>query len=306
MQCRKDDDTIKKSCFNCNRSVHYTCMYAAKYIPALWINGNTPSKAVNQIFESINFRFICNDCLTDTVSDEHYARGDNSNCTNINNSDISNIETLLNKHSSDISDIKQLLEQSVLVKDSIVSYSDMLKKSTKSIDSIKTNIDIINKTNTSVSIYAAVIENVSNVDKNNKFICSLFGNIDLNTNTIDWVDYSKRSQLIIYFKSKFALNSFLTLRRVDRKYFTRPYLTKEVITHGKILYHVVKSKCVDNCKCVFNKRSSVYELRNIKNGKIDWNLTIDISNTQFNEWSDNYSIYVKSFNKLNTKANKSN
>ena len=177
----------------------------------------------------------------------------------------------------------------------------MLKKLTKSIDSIKTNIDIINKTNTSVSIYAAVIENVSNVDKNNKLICSLFGNIDLNTNTIDWVDYSKRSQLIIYFKSKFVLNSFLKSRRVDRK-----YLTKEVITHGKILYHVVKSKCVDNCKCVFNKRSSVYELRNIKNGKIDWNLTIDISNTQFKEWSDNYSIYVKSFNKLNTKTNKSN
>ena len=123
----------------------------------------------------------------------------------------------------------------------------MLKKSTKSIDSIKTNIYIINKTNTSVSIYAAVIENVSNVDKNNKYICSLFGNIDLNTNTIDWVDYSKRSQLIIYLKSKFALNSFLTLRRLDRKYFTRSYLTKEVITHGNILYHVVKSKCVDNC-----------------------------------------------------------
>ena len=44
------------------------------------------------------------------------------------------------------------------------------------------------------------------------------------------------------------------------------------------------------CKCVFNKRSSVYELRNIKNGKINWNLTIDISNTQFKKWSDNYSI----------------
>ena len=29
-------------------------------------------------------------------------------------------------------------------------------------------------------------------------------------------------------------------------------------------------------------------------------------NTQFKEWSDNYSIYVKSFNKLNTKTNKSN
>ena len=241
MQCREDDDTIKKSCFNYNRSVHYTCLYAAKYIPALWINGNTLSKAVNQIFESINFRFICNDYLTETVSYEHYVRGDNSNCTNINNSDISNIETLLNKHSSDISDIKQLLEQSVLVKDSIVSYSveNMLKKSTKSIDSIKTNIEIINKTNTSVSIYDAVIENVSNVDKNNKFICSLFGNIDLNTNTIDWDDYSKRSQLIINFKSKFALKPFLTSRRIDRGYFTRPYLTTEVITHGKMLYHVV-------------------------------------------------------------------
>ena len=104
----------------------------------------------------------------------------------------------------------------------------------------------------------------------------MFGNIDLKTDTIDWVDYSKRRQLIIYFKSEFALNSCLTSRRVDRGYFTRPYLTKEVITHGKILYHVVKSKYLDNCKCVFNKRSSVYELRNIKNGKIDWNLTIDI------------------------------
>ena len=71
-----------------------------------------------------------------------------------------------------------------------------------------------------------LLENVSNVDKNNNFICSLFGNIDLNTNTIDWVDYSKRSQLIIYLKSKFALNSFSTSRRVDRRYFTKPYLTK--------------------------------------------------------------------------------
>ena len=61
----------------------------------------------------------------------------------------------------------------------------MLKKSTKSIDSIKTNRDIINETNTSISLYADVIENVSNVDKNNKLICSLFDNIDLNTNTID-------------------------------------------------------------------------------------------------------------------------
>ena len=85
----------------------------------------------------------------------YIVRGDNSNCTNINHSDISNIETLLNMQSNDISYIKQVLEKSVLVKDSIVSYSDMLKKSTKSIDSIKTNIDIINKTNTYVSIYAA-------------------------------------------------------------------------------------------------------------------------------------------------------
>ena len=67
MQCREDEYTIKKSCKNCNR------IYA-KYIPAVWINGNTSSKAVNQIFESINFRFICNDSLTDTVSDEHYVR----------------------------------------------------------------------------------------------------------------------------------------------------------------------------------------------------------------------------------------
>ena len=96
------------------------------------------------------------------------------------------------------------------------------------------NIDIINKTNTSYSLYAAVIENVINIDTNNKFTCSLFGNIYLNTNTIDWVNYSKRCQLIIYFKSKFALNSFLTSRKVDCRYFTRPYLSKEVITHGKI------------------------------------------------------------------------
>ena len=73
-----------------------------------------------------------------------------------------------------------------------------------------------------------------------------------------------------------------------------------------MLYHVVKSKCVDNCRCIFNKRSNVYEFRNIQNCKIDWNLTIDISNTQFKEYSDNYFIYVKSFNKLNTKTNKSN
>ena len=30
---------------------------------------------------------------------------------------------------------------------------------------------------------------------------------------------------------------------------------------------------------MFSKRSSVYELRNLKNSKIDWNLIIDISNT---------------------------
>ena len=64
----------------------------------------------------------------------------------------------------------------------------------------------------------------------------------------------------------------------------------------------MKSKWVDNCKCVFNNRSCVYKLRNIK----DCNLTIDISNTQFKKWSYNYFICVKSFNKLNTKTNKYN
>ena len=81
-------------------------MYDANYLPAGWINVNTTSKAVNQIFESINFRFIYDDCLTVTVNAEHYLHGDNSNYTDISNSDINNIETLLNKQSSDISDIK--------------------------------------------------------------------------------------------------------------------------------------------------------------------------------------------------------
>ena len=134
--------------------------------------------------------------FSDNVSDEHYLHGDNLNCTYINNSDISHIEIVLYKPTRDISDIKQILDHSVLVKDSIVIR--YVEKSTKFFDSIKTNIDIKNKTNTSSRVHAVVIENVSTVDQNNKCICYLFDNIDLNTNTIDWVDYSKRSKLIIY------------------------------------------------------------------------------------------------------------
>ena len=90
--CREEEDTNNKSYFNCIHLVHYTCIYAAKYIPAILINSNTPSNIINQIFESINYRFICNDCPSDTISDGYYLRGDNSICTDINISDISNIE----------------------------------------------------------------------------------------------------------------------------------------------------------------------------------------------------------------------
>ena len=49
-----------------------------------------------------------------------------------------------------------------------------------------------------------------------------------------------------------------------------PFLSKQIIKYGKILYHSIKSNLVNEKKCVFNYKSNIYELRSIINNKLNW------------------------------------
>ena len=76
-QCSICNDDYTLTCNLCKCIIHHTCLYNAKCLPEKWINGNTPSKAVIQIFSSINFSFTCTTCINSS-----HTNGTNNNNNN--------------------------------------------------------------------------------------------------------------------------------------------------------------------------------------------------------------------------------
>ena len=80
------------------------------------------------------------------------------------------------------------------------------------------------------------------------------------------------------------VNRLCRLRDLHNSFF-RISLDEISLERHQILYHVVNNKLIKNnkiIKCIYNSRSSSYELRYIINNKIDWNMSIG---------EDNFSVW---------------
>ena len=54
-----------------------------------------------------------------------------------------------------------------------------------------------------------------------------------------------------------------------------------------MIYHSIKNNLVLGCKCVFNKNTNAYELRNVESKSIQ-----NISNDDLFKWTSSYNIYI--------------
>ena len=130
--CSISNDSLVIECSICNKHIHQRCYINANRLPEKWINSNTPSKAVLQIFNSVNFAFRCTSCI-DNISIDNQSQSiisDISTCS-IQNYESSNTETItdptdthinkptLQSISDDITEIKRLL-----TKTNIPTYND--------------------------------------------------------------------------------------------------------------------------------------------------------------------------------------
>ena len=76
------------------------------------------------------------------------------------------------------------------------------------------------------------------------------------------------------------VNRLCRLRYLQNS-FIRTSLDEISLEQHQILYHLVKNKLITSTKiikCIYNSRSSSYELRYIINNKIDWDMSIGEDN----------------------------
>ena len=98
------------------------------------------------------------------------------------------------------------------------------------------------------------------------------------------------------------INRLCKLRDLHNS-FIRTSLDEISLERHQILYHVVKNKLIKSkkiIKCIYNSRSSSYELRYIINNKIDWNMSIGEDNVSV--WKLSYITYKNSI--INKNKNK--
>ena len=94
-------------------------------------------------------------------------------------------------------------------------------------------------------------------------------------------------------KSAFLDSDYNTL-------FIRPYLYKDMIKHGNILYHAIKFNKIDNCKYRLNRKNNKYELYIITDNQTKYVDPIQINEQQLNTWTESFNNFVDSFKDKNT------
>ena len=231
-----------------------------------------------------------------------------SSSTIIVNSNINNLiistETKLYMLLSKITEISEL----IVVKKSYanvtsngtstVTNSDTFTDNlVKSVNIIKNNID----SNNEIIIHNI---NIPNNDKTNFFkylvniICKT---VDINKScvlSIVQISFNKLKLILDNMVPKKIILSNvnrLCRLRVLQNSFIRTSLDEISLERHQILYHVVKNKLIKSkqiIKCIYNSRSSSYELRYIINNKIDWNISIGEDNVSV--WKLSYITYKNS------------
>ena len=175
----------------------------------------------------------------------------------------------------------------------------------KSVNIIKNNID----SNNEIIIHNI---NIPNNYKTNFFkylvniICKT---VDINKScvlSIIQLSFNKLKLILDNVVSKKIIlsniNRLCKLRDLQNS-FIRTSLDEISLERHQILYHVVKNKLIKSkkiIKCIYNSRSSSYELRYIINNKIDWNMSIGEDN--FSVWKLSYISYKNSI--INKNKNK--
>ena len=153
----------------------------------------------------------------------------------------------------------------------------------KSVNIIKNNID----SNNEIIIHNI---NIPNNDQTNFFKYLLYILVNIICKTVDinkscvlsivQLSFNKLKLILDNVVSKkIILSNFnrLCKLRYLHNSFIRTSLYEISLERHQILYHVVKNKlikCKKIIKCIYNSRSSSYELRYIINNKIDWNMSI--------------------------------
>ena len=184
--CSLSNDYLVIECSTCNKYIHQMCLFNANCLPEKWINSNTPSKAVLQIFNSVNFAFTCTSCI-DAISIDNQSQSTISDISTntILNSESYNTDTItdttyptdtytyiptLQSIADDIKEIKIILN-----KTNIPTYAEKLIKSTNNM--IETNLNVTNNIKLlpkAPDSFSIVIENIRKLNSNNNIINNMF------------------------------------------------------------------------------------------------------------------------------------
>ena len=104
--------------------------------------------------------------------------------------------------------------------------------------------------------HSIVIENIRSLKSTNNSIIGIYNKMNLNTNSITKVKYNYNN-IELFVHSKFAKSPFLSARQLlsNSDYaslFIRSSLDNDILSHGIILYHALKSDYIhlDDYKCV--------------------------------------------------------
>ena len=303
----------------CGNKYHYKCLYKAKIMKTNWSNKSPPKYAI-QLFRSPNFTFKCNTCINNnndnTPINQPSLNNSLPSSTIINNSNINTLinsrETKLNMLLSKITEISDMIvvkksyaNVTANVTSTVTNSDTFTDNLVKSVNIIKNNID----RNNEIIIHNI---NIPNNDKTNFFkylvniICKT---VDINKScvlSIVQLSFNKLKLILDNVVSKKIIlsnvNRLCKLRDLQNS-FIRTSLDEISLERHQILYHVVKNKLIKSkkiIKCIYNSRSSSYELRYIINNKIDWNMSIGEDN--FSVWKLSYITYKKSI--INKNKNK--
>ena len=113
--------------------------------------------------------------------------------------------------------------------------------------------------------YKLIIRNIEKTNCNINYITKILKYLDLSTQIISNIG---NKTVFLLFTSLFN-KRLLMARKINlinsnyNKLLILPFLSKQIIKYGKILYHSTKSNLVNEKKCVFNYKSNIYELRSI-------------------------------------------
>ena len=152
------------------------------------------------------------------------------------------------------------------------------------------------------SIPSIVIEHIDLKNRNISYIKSLFSHLRLHYNTIGNISFHSHYCNIIvsspYIRDTLLNSKSETIDSPFSRLFIRPYIDDLTAKRGKVLYHAYKAKLTNtNYKCVFNRRTSIYELRPtqlISNTEmISWKCKPYVpTEEQYISWCTDYKSYL--------------